>query len=170
MGRSPEGKTTGTVKPHSVHMLMYDARAGYPETESEVAFLSKSRLLDMGEEDTLMWRHEGHEWVCDPNDQSSGPLLDEPSPDLVMTMPDLLHDQRRLEHSEHSGVSVQALGMAALGRLPYLAQTNLASNFRSFADSIKERLAEIRRVRGAGATVTSDDIRAIMEAIEGAAA
>ena len=170
IGRSAEGKTTGTVRPHAVHVLLYDARAGYPETESEVAFLSMSRLLDMGEEDTLMWRHEGREWVCDPNDQGAGPLLEEVSPGLVMTMPDLLKDQTRLEHNEHNGVSVQTLGMAALGRLPYLAQTNLASNFRSFADSIKERLAEIRRVRGAGATVTSDDIRAIMESIEGAAA
>ena len=71
---------------------------------------------------------------------------------------------------EHGGVSVQSLGMAALARLPYLTQTNLASNFRTFADSIKEHLAEIRRVRGAGATVTIQDIRAIMEKIEGAAA
>eukprot|EP00946_MAST-07B_sp_MAST-7B-sp1_P002711 g2711.t1 len=170
MGRSADGKTKGTAKQHAVHLLMYDARAGYEECESEVVFMSMSRLLDVAEKDTLMWRYEGQEWVCDPQGENIGPFLDQPSSGLIMTMPDLLLDQRRLEHNEHGGVSVQALGMAALGRLPYLAQTNLASNFRTFADSIKERLAEIRRVRGSGATVTSEDIRAIMESIESAAA
>ena len=169
-GLCSDGKATGTVKPHAVHTLLYDARAGYPETSSEVVFLSMSRLLDVGEEDTLMWRYEGQDWLCDSNDQTTSQLLETPTPDVVMTMQDLLQDQKRLELMEHGGVSVQSLGMAALARLPYLTQTNLASNFRTFADSIKEHLAEIRRVRGAGATVTIQDIRAIMEKIEGAAA
>lgn len=164
-GQCGDDEIVGESSPHAKHILIYDARAGYPQTESEVAFLSMSRLLDCQEQDTLMWRVEGQDWVCDPNDNNVGPLLEEPP--IVMTMQDLLHDQTRLDQTEHSGVSVETLGMAALGRLPYLAQTNIASNFRNFADSIKEKLADIRRERGAGATVTSRDIKEIMEQIDG---
>ena len=56
--------------------------------------------------------------------------------------------------------------MKAMGTLPHDKQLQVASGFRVMADRFKLALQEILTSRGAGATVTGEDMQQILQQLE----
>ena len=148
------------------HKIKYEPRDNFPEVISECIFLSNSRLLDCGEEDTLLWRKEGEAWIVDELDEEFGQCLKAGETtsenEVIMTMGELLQDQQHMDNSEHGGNSLADMGVRAMGRLPYMQQVQIVSNYQNFSSALKSKLESIQNERGAGALVTEADIKSFM--------
>jgi hypothetical protein len=136
--------------------LLYDARgSGFSECTSTVIMLGAHELIDVAEGSKLWWRKEGDKWL-DEESIHINDSLRRAGPSF--SMQDLLQDQQRLDATEHHGVSVEQVGMAAFAELPSTKQHTLAMGFRHFTEEFKKRLQNLQQERGADYVVTKEDI------------
>ena len=104
--------------------LLYDARgSGFSECTSTVIMLGAHELIDVAEGSKLRWRKEGDKWLDEESIHMSDSLR-RAGPSF--SMQDLLQDQQRPDATEHHGVSVEQVGMAAFAELPSTKQHTLA--------------------------------------------
>lgn len=151
-------ETVGAARAMHAHryvfVLLYDPLHGFTEETSRVAFLPDSQLLDLAQLDgphagVLDWRVEGADEDDDASAVHSASAVAAEVDNLV----------------QEAGIAADA-DLHALAAMPHTVQIRLASGYRSFADALKARLAELIAAKGDGYVVTKEDVDSIMTALQ----
>jgi hypothetical protein len=165
-GATYNGFVTPTkhINGQPVSTIQYDKMEHFEACKCECVFVNKRVCFDVAELDNLFWRIQGDPWsppVGIPVEQYGCFGAGE----VTMTAAELLKDQKKMDNTEHLGVPLEALGMAAMAQMPQQQQMQMATAYRSFADKLQSELKSLVQLKGSGYTVTERDMKEILHKI-----
>uniref|UniRef100_A0A061R7G9 Uncharacterized protein n=1 Tax=Tetraselmis sp. GSL018 TaxID=582737 RepID=A0A061R7G9_9CHLO len=146
------------------YQLLYDEWNGFEAVTSEVRFLDRKQLYDLGCDSHppgyLRWRVEGE--ACDadsdPEEEEQEQEEEEEAPD-VLTLGEI---HRELCSGDDAAADDEQL-MQHLSSLPRDRQQHIAAGFRDMVETLKQGIGQIAGERD---VITADDIRNIFRGLQ----